>query len=573
MRRECKRFIVILAVALIVMTLGTSLASNPYADDIIKSIVYESAVETAESAGYTNYEIIIDDNNNATINVYDTPKSDAAKVEEPAAEEKPQVPELETVQDKAAEKEESTEEYLLGMEALQQGNIVEAMKHFLRSLPNEEAEKEIAENAIDYVDELMFAEDYQTAQAFMIDHPFDGYEQILAECNDHCFLVDLARELEDDWQKSNKDTSTWPDKKIREWYQQLVEDELEYLGKYMLLGFSDPQLANYAYAYIGSLQSQLTGAAYYGEDSEKFNEYWNERGWDIGSRLIYLINKKYGIEISASYNATFKKVLNYGQKQDFVYAVTRMFTEQLSEGIIPFKMPDQNIGYPKNYLAVEPSQKIRNTSGYSLTQYLVNVIFLDESGNEVNHNVLFAHDGKELRDGQLLSSVRDSNYSLFSSFYYQCEFSDSSNAWYTCIVYPTVQYSWDGKNLIASGSMDTDSPAMSLVLLEEVSTFWITHNKSFTPCVEFILRNNGHADLKEASIECVFINKDDNTEWSKEKYFAISSEDAPLRPGQGRSVIVYSAKGYEKKTRKVPDLSVEVYVNGDMIEMIDVDKP
>jgi len=98
-------------------------------------------------------------------------------------------------------------------------------------------------------------------------------------------------------------------------------------------------------------------------------------------------------------------------------------------------------------------------------------------------------------------------------------------------------------------------------------------NKKLTFNIKLELGISRHIlNSRDFTLECVFINKDDNTEWSRDKYFALSSSDTPLHSGQGRNVIVYSSKGFEKKTRKVPNLTVEIYVNGEAIDKIDVKK-
>lgn len=558
-----------LAVALFLVLDGSSIASaSSIGDDWLYDMFYNAGVQAAEEAGYTNYEIIVDDDYNVTINVLDGPKDTDAPAEEEAKAEEKRESRSEKTTYEPEEKRSSEEELTLGLQELEKENLVEAMQHFLRALPNDEAEKLIAENSYDYVDELMFAEDYQIAQTFMLEHPFDGCEQMLAECNDHCFLLDLAKALNARWSISNQDSLTWPDKKVREWYQELVECETQYLDKYMYLGFSDPQLANYAYAYIGALQSQMTGATYYGLDSEKYNENWVYHGSDVRSRMIYLINKKYGLEIESSQISTLKDTVAKGYNFDYVYAVTQMLTEQLS-AVEPSFEKDK---YDQEYIHIQPL-KLKNTSGYELTQYKIWGKYYDDKGTETNSHGLFIDDYGHIRDGEEIpwsAGVFDMVFNPFVRMGFECEFEDSEYNWHKFIVYPMKQSAWDGKEIITDGYKVSSETSITL---EEANSYWTVHNGVFVPCSEFILRNNGGKEIKEAVIKCVFINKDDNTVWSREKYFAVSLSDSPLRSGQGRSVIAYSSEGYEKKTRKVANLEVEIYVNDKPIAKIDVTKP
>ena len=563
----------LLVVVLLLTVFGSSVASS-FGDDWMYDIAYNAGVQAAEEAGYTNYEIIVDDDYNVTINVLDEPKATDPPAEEtPAKKEEEQKADSDVVEEEPAEKLSSEEEYALGIQELENENIVDAMQHFLRALPNEDAEKMISENASDYVDELIFAEDYQTAQVFMLEHPFEGYEQFLAECNDYCFLLDLAKALNARWSVSNTDTSTMSDKKVREFYQQLVESETQYLDKYMSLGFSDPQLANYAYAYIGALQSQMTGAAYYGVDNEKYNENWIDHGRYVRSRLIYLINKKYGIETDSSHDKSLKELVTEGYNLDFVFAVSESLTEQLSSKEISFTKYRDGDKSKGQWVELAPFT-IKNTSGYNTENIDVDAVFLDERGHVVDRAdqiflIQTTRDGEDYKwrvsDGYMVSEP-------FASFYFEVKIEDLNWDRHFININPLNQTAWDGKEIVVNGYKASSSQETS-VALEETSAYWTVQNGYFVPCIEFILRNDGKADIKEAAIECVFIEKENNKEWSRDRYFAISSSDTPLHSGQGRNVIVYSSSGYEKKTRKVPDLVVEVYINNKPVAKIDVTKP
>lgn len=611
---------VVLMTLLMIVVLGSDNAiAESLADDLLYQIIYDTAVRTAEEAGYTNYEIIIDDNYNATINVFsddsaaakpslkgktsqahdndaapeaeaekkeNVPGEQAAKKENTAAttanqqkfsgQKKLRIPKnKETTEKNEVDEEEerknaSEKEYALGIQELEKENIIDAMQHFFRALPNEEAEKMIAENAYDYVDELMFEEEYQSAQEFMLEHPFDGYEQMLAECNDYCFMLDLAKGLNARWSISEQAGLTWSDKKMRQWHQQLVECETQYLDKYMTLGFSDPQLADFAYAYIGALQSQMTGASYYGIDNEKYNENWTEHGADVRSRLIYLMNRKYGIEIDPSFSKTLEEMVYEGFNLDYIHAVTESITAQLVDIDLHFLKKNDS------FITMAPFT-LKNTSGYDLTNSVdVDVVLLDSKGIVTEREPLF-YASQTIKDGAnfIQSAMMEGGYIIwdpFASIYFEAQIYDSNQDKHLVTIHPINQYAWYGQEIVVNGynAASTDSESIAL---EEISSYWTLRNERFVPCAEFILRNDGNVEIKEASIECVFINKDDNTEWSRDKYFALSSSDTPLRSGQGRNIIVYSSAGYEKKTRKVPDLAVEIYVKGKPTAKIDVTKP
>lgn len=535
--------------------------------DIIYDIVYNAGVQTAEEAGYTDYEVVVDDNYNVTIKVFDTPTatntagSDKNEVEEPQK----------ILSEETQEPNEilgSNEELSLGLVELERDNIVDAMQHLLASLPNVEAEKIITDYSYDYVDELMFSEDYQAAQDFMLKYPFDGYEPLLAECNVYCFPIDLAKGLEARWNESNADTTTWSDKQVREWYQRLVGYETDQLNKYMMMGFSDPHLANYAYAYIGALQSQLVGSAYYGIDNEKFDENWLAHGYDVRMRLIYLINREYGITIGSKYKDAFKESIESGQNIDYVSSIVDSITEQLSSVKVEFGKVTS-----LNWLPLSPF-KLKNTSGHSMTTVLyVDIFFLDEAGREVERKEQLFVPHNEVKDGEDFMWYNNlSVLSPFSSVYFHCKLYDYNWDIVEFTVVPKEQYSWNGEDEAVVSSSEIVNET-DFVHVEELNAVWTMIDDVYVPSVEFIIRNNGSYDVREATIECAFVNTDDGTEWSREKYYAISAADTPLHSGQGRSAIIYSQKGYDKKTRKVPNLSVEIYVNGEALKSIDVTRP
>ena len=558
---------IMLMITLIFAVIGSGIAiADPVSDDFFYQMAYDIADQAAREAGYKNYEIIVDDNYNVTINVLDDPTATEAPSEEKQEDEQAAIPDEKETEPE--EKLSSEEEYALGIQELEQKDIVKAMQHFLRALPNEDAERLIAENAYDYVDELMFAEDYQSAQTFMLDHPFDGCDKLLAECNDHCFLLDLAKALNSRWEMSDVDTSTYSDQKIRELYQQCVECEIQYLDKYMSLGFSDTQIANYAYAYIGALQSQMTGAAYYGIDNEKFNENWIDHGRYVRSRLIYLINKKYEIKTDSSHDRTLKEVVTEGKNLDYIYAVSEWLTTQLSSIEFSFSHSSGKYVYLDKF-------DLKNTSGYDIRWLDIDLILTDNIGHAIG-TCAQLFEPSNIRDGAALVWHHGQEGAMifeeqFDSMYFECEMDDPNGSHRNFLVYPSKQYSWDGQKMIIGGK--ESRTADEVVNIEELKSNWLIHNDLFVPCVEFIFRNDGEGEIKEANIECVFIDKEKNTEWSREKYYAISSSDTPLQSGQGRNVIVYSGNGYERKTRKVPDLAVEIYVNGEPITKTDVNKP
>ena len=467
---------------------------------------------------------------------------------------------------------DAADEYALGIQELEKENIVDAMQHFIQALPNEVAEKKIYENAYDYVDELMFAEDYEAAQTFMLEYQFDGYEKMLAECNNHCFSSDLVKGWREQAEISEVNMVHSSNQQYRAYLLSLVDSEAKYLFKYLDMGFTDTELAEYVYTYIGALQNQMVGISYYGDDNGLYEEYWNDLGYTVKSRMAFLINRKYGIN-APGLNIT--KMLDDGYNEDVKYKIKKMFTEQLSNADI--SLNEETYGGNTVYSVYFNPLRICNTSGYSLGDYLVQAIFLDDKEHATHILDLFWDEQEKLRDGEYFPwqpQYTYGAYDAFSSFYFNCRFYDAKGYRCEIKVYPPTKYSWGGKgtHLIVDGQR-TASENGKKIALEGTKTYWTTRFNLFVPAVEFALRNAGNIDIDEAIIECVFVNTDNNTEWSREKCHAVSSLDVPLSAGRARNAIVYSTIGYEKKTRKVANLKVEIYVNGEPVDTVEVSKP
>lgn len=48
--------------------------------------------------------------------------------------------------------------------------------------------------------------------------------------------------------------------------------------------------------------------------------------------------------------------------------------------------------------------------------------------------------------------------------------------------------------------------------------------------------------------------------------YVVGSSDSPLKPGYSKKAFVYSSVGYKTKLATTPELTVDIYINGQLIE-------
>ena len=483
-----------------------------------------------------------------------------------------------TVATPNADKHETA--YYKGIQLEGEGDWVGAIDAFVASDGYADAVVHIAPYLEDYVYEKMDSEDYRQAQAALLLCNAPDLNDLLAECNDYCFLLDLADGLSTRFSNEKKDTSVMPDRKVREYYRSLVNDELDHIGKYMNFPFADKKLAEYAFTYFGALQSQLVGAEYYGENDELHVEYWITNGQKIRQRMIYLLNRKYGIEVPPTHAKTFKETLQAGMNEDAIASIDRMFQEQL-------RVLKLNFRTDSNGSISSDGFSIRNTSGYYIDFFAINVLCFDKENNlvfeytfdsgldfeknetrQTNHDLLVAYK----KDGMPVPEFSRIEIGYkYTSWSGEVDTGDQNGS-----VAPIKQWGWDGKNLRSNDPSANNSVRKQSFALENLTASWNKNDSSsktlYAPVVKFVLRNTGNMDADRVTVKCVFIDQDTQVEWDEAHVYVASSSTVPLKVDYAREVVIYSDKGYPKRMSNVPNLRAEIYVNDEPVGMIEIER-
>ena len=122
-------------------------------------------------------------------------------------------------------------------------------------------------------------------------------DQSQSEYADEAFIQSLAKGYE------ARDTlvgqSSKADKSA-EYYEKLVDAELEQVEQYQSAQFSDSKLQENAIAYINALKDQRAAAELYATDNSKYKQDW-QKAYDKRTSLLKTFVDDYGLAVSADH--------------------------------------------------------------------------------------------------------------------------------------------------------------------------------------------------------------------------------------------------------------------------------
>lgn len=413
-------------------------------------------------------------------------------------------------------------------------------------------------------------EEYSAAQALLLQYPFETTAELLAQCNDHCFIIDLQNALSTRWAQIGVDTTLMSEKKVKEYLASLVSDEMKYLGKYNNLLFSDSVLAEYAYGYISALQNQWIGISeYYGVDQDAYAEYWTYQGVYKREQMIYWINRKYGLDLPSEYREQLRSSVVEGQLIDMWYTTEEMLVKQLYA--LQYSMKTDRLGTP-----VLLPISIKNRTNYQINYLNIYMNFYNAKGEMIDRSYLFwdsdINSGSNISFSDLYfeSSVLD-----FDSISFSYEFSVANEEiWSGDIsgtVVPQVQFSLKNGLLMKNGTLAEGQPVFEITSL---SAKWeenqFTSKKLYVPTLKFSVKNTGNASADKVTVRCTFIDQDTHEIWSEETEYVVGSSDSSLMPDYSKKAIVYSSIGYPSRPTSVPNLVAEIYVNGTLVKTVSI---
>lgn len=127
---------------------------------------------------------------------------------------------------------------------------------------------------------------------------------------DEAFMQSLTKGYEARDALVEKSTKT---DKSAEYYEKLVDAELNQVEKYQSSQFEDSKLQENAIAYINSLKDQREAAELYATDSEQFQQDW-QKAYDKRTTLLKTFVDEYGLTVSSSCQDSLDKLVSHGKK-------------------------------------------------------------------------------------------------------------------------------------------------------------------------------------------------------------------------------------------------------------------
>lgn len=415
------------------------------------------------------------------------------------------------------------------------------------------------------------AGDYMAAQALLLQNPSEQTADLLAQCNDHCFIIDLQNALNNSFSRAGEDIARMSDEQVQEYYASLVADELALVEKYQDLAFSDAALAGYAHDYIAALQSQQKAISeYYGADQAAYEEYWTRQGQNKRRQTVYWMNRKYGLDVSAEHQDAFGNFVAQGEMTDMQYTAEEMLDRQLSNLQYDIKLNAYS------GLDFQPIS-IRNLTDYTIEDLVIRMNLHNADGKIVDTVELFS--AKTVKSGGSIAikDVALDAQLAFNTVSIDYEFSVAKNEHESGVIAkrlePQVQFAWGKRILRKNRKPLGGQPAFEA---EHLSATWektrVGNQLSYAPALVFSVKNTSITPANEMHVYCMFVNQDTHEIWSGVTETLVYSWEPALQPGHSKMVAVYAQNGLSAWTDKVPNLAAEIYVNNLLVETAEIDR-
>lgn len=202
-------------------------------------------------------------------------------------------------------------------------------------------------------------------------------DQNQSEYADEAFIQSLAKGYEA--RDTLVEQSSKADKSA-EYYEKLVDAELEQVEQYQSAQFSDSKLQENAIAYINALKDQRAAAELYATDNSKYKQDW-QKAYDKRTSLLKTFVDDYGLTVSADHQDSLDKLVSHGKKverdNDQKEAV-----ESLASSI--------TLEFTERYSTYVGQTTATNNTGYSFDYINFNVELFDSSGVKVETASLYA---------------------------------------------------------------------------------------------------------------------------------------------------------------------------------------
>lgn len=223
------------------------------------------------------------------------------------------------------------------------------------------------------------------------------------------------------------------------------------------------------------------------------------------------------------------------------------------------------------YVYVQPLN-INNTSPNDISGLTVKINFINDKDVIVDTGYLLSYEN--VSAGKAVSTQKVSTDDNFSRISFTYSYSVNTGSYadnFEGTVEPDIQFSYDGK-IKKNGELASGQPELSI---ENIIKGWEMNSSwsktLYVPTLKFDVRNTGTGDAERVTVRCVFTNDGTKEVWDEETAYVIGSSDSPLKAGYSKKAFIYSSVGYKTKITSTPKLTVDIYINDQLIDTITID--
>ena len=203
-------------------------------------------------------------------------------------------------------------------------------------------------------------------------------DQSQSEYADEAFIQSLAKGYE------ARDTLVGRSSKAEksaEYYEKLVDAELEQVEQYQSAQFSDSKLQENAIAYINALKDQRAAAELYATDNSKYKQDW-QKAYDKRTSLLKTFVEDYDLTVSADHQDSLDKLVSHGKKVERDNSQKEAI-ESLASSI--------NLEFTERYSTFVGQATVTNNTGYDFDYIAFDVELFDSNGIKVETASLYAN--------------------------------------------------------------------------------------------------------------------------------------------------------------------------------------
>lgn len=168
--------------------------------------------------------------------------------------------------------------------------------------------------------------------------------------------------------------------KSAEYYEKLVDAELNQVEKYQSSQFEDSKLQESAIAYINSLKDQREAAELYSTDNDTFQQDW-QKAYDKRTALLKTFVDDYGLTVSSACQDSLDKLVSHGKKVERD-SNEKTAVESLASSI--------NLEFTEQYSTFSGQATAANNTGYDFDYINFKVELFDANGVKVETTSLYA---------------------------------------------------------------------------------------------------------------------------------------------------------------------------------------